>query len=91
MARAGMSVTDWFEAVQPFAYGVLGLHPWELRRYTVREVMLRAEGHRSADRAAWRKFATLACWLLQVHVDKDKAYMLTPDSLLGVGPREWGK
>lgn len=76
--------------MQPFAYGVMGLHPWELRRYTVREVLLRAEGIRTADRSQWRKFAQLACWLLSAVVDKDKAQTLTADTLLGIGPRDWG-
>lgn len=78
-------MTGWLERVGPFAYGVMGLHPWELRRYTLREFGHRVQGYQEADRASWRKVATLACWVLAPHVDRNKAQTLTPDALLGYG------
>lgn len=70
--------------VGPFAYGVLGLHPWELRKYTLREFSYKVAGYADAERADWRRFAALACWVLAPFTDKDTT--LTPDRLLGFGP-----
>lgn len=76
--------------MEPYAYGVLGLHPWELRRYTLREFGARVEGARQIDRATWRKVAALACWMLAPHLDKTKAHTLTPDTLLGLdAAQDW--
>lgn len=50
---------DWLKAVEPFAYGELGLLPWQLGRMTPREVRLRAEGfmrarEREAEMLIWQ-------------------------------------
>lgn len=70
------------ELVAPFAYGAMGLHPWELDEYTIRQFFQRAEGYRKAQKQEWRKLAALACWILAPWNAKDKP-PITPAILLG--------
>jgi hypothetical protein len=72
--------------VQPFAYGVLGLRPWELPRYTPREFGYLVEGWRQLDEAERHRIAELACWLLSPWVTRGRT--LTPRQLLGLDRRE---
>jgi hypothetical protein len=76
----------WVDDAQPFAFGILGLRPWELRRYTLREFGYLVEGwHRQEERNRYRT-AELACWLLAPWTQKGTR--LTPKDLLGTERRE---
>jgi len=72
--------------VQPFAFGILGLRPWDLRRYTLREFGYFVEGWETQQRRARYQFAELAVWLLAPWTSKGSR--LTPKDLLGTERRE---
>lgn len=74
------------QAIEPVAYGALGLHPWELRRYTMRELGARIDGYRAVQRDERMRLAELACWLLGPYMKEGRR--LTPRELLGLERRE---
>ena len=76
----------WHHDVQPFAFGMLGLRPWELLRYTLREFGHLCDGwHRNEERLRYRN-AELAVWLLAPWTGKGTR--LRPADLLGTERRE---
>jgi hypothetical protein len=76
----------WFQRVEPFAYGALGLRPWELPLYTLREFGQLVDGWRAQDEREHYRVAELACWLLSPWVTRGR--QLTPRQLLGRDRRE---
>lgn len=71
----------------PFLYGTAGLHPWELRRYTLRELGDLLEGVRVREDRGWVRVSQLACWLINPHL-KRGAKKLKPVHLMGRRPYE---
>jgi len=76
----------WYQDVQPFAFGVLGLHPWQLLRYTPREFGHLVAGWRKADMRERLLFAQLGVWVLSPWINKGRT--LNARQLLGLDRRE---
>jgi len=76
----------WLERVSPFAFGMLGLRPWELLRYTPREFGWMVKGWRTADERERLLFAQLAVWMLSPWISK--GHTLTARQLVGLERRE---
>ena len=76
----------WCEHVQPFAFGMLKLHPWDLLRYTPREFGFLVEGWRRADERERLLFAQLGVWVLSPWIGKGRT--LNARQLLGMDRRE---
>lgn len=83
MRRIG-ALRAWLDDIQPFAYGTLGLKPWELLAYTPREFGALVEGwQRQQERERFAR-AELAVWLIAPHITKP----ITVKDLLGNERRE---
>ena len=80
------TVARWVEDVQPFAFGLLGLRPWDLPRFTLREFGYLVEGWRQQEQRTRYQVAELAVWLLAPWTAKGTR--LTPKDLLGTERRE---
>lgn len=76
----------WLAHVQPFAYGVLGLRPWTLLRYTPREFGYLVKGWQQRDERERLLFAQLAVWVLSPWIGKGKT--LSARQLIGADRRE---
>jgi len=80
------SIARWHHDVQPFAFGMLGLRPWELLRFTLREFGHLVEGYNRAQYRERYRVAELAVWVLSPWIGKGSK--LTPDDLIGTVRRE---
>ncbi|MGV3515630.1 hypothetical protein [Luteitalea sp.] len=68
--------------MEPYLYAEAGLHPWEVRRYTLRELGQRLEGLARKDDRLLFRLALLACWLINPTLGK-RARKLRPEMLVG--------
>lgn len=71
--------------MEPYLYATAGLRPWELRRYTMRELAQHLDGLRALEDRRWWRVAQLACWLINPHL-KRSAKKLKPAHLMGRRP-----
>lgn len=64
----------------------MGLRPWELPKYTLREYGELVEGYAERERATRYRFAELACWIVSPHLKAGSR--LSPKDLLGTEQSE---
>jgi hypothetical protein len=75
--------------MEPYLYASAQLHPWELRRYTLRELGALMDGLRVREDRSWWRLAQLACWLINPHMSR-RQKKVKPEALMGRRPYQGG-
>lgn len=73
-------------STEVYAYGELGLLPWEFYRLTPREYRLRMQAHERAQHRTWQMVGQLALVTMAPHWNKKKYGRLTMKHAIGFFP-----
>ena len=64
-----ISLTEWVKQSEIFAYGFLGLKPWEFGEMTMGEFKSMVYAYHQAEKAKDRKFAYFVAWTMTPYCD----------------------